>query len=182
MHGVSGCALVRGYLDPLAPRHARCRRCISDMLGYLQPSAPSGLKEPTKWSLTRRLQVGTSGSIVWVPTVPLTPTSRWRSSTSGRRGAMGNYDLTAIFTKEPVVIAGAVRSVLFVAVLMGAVILDEKQIAGIALGLEVLLGLFVRSQSTPKVDPTLTVGTSVNQGSAVVASVVPPPEPTVKVP
>ena len=95
---------------------------------------------------------------------------------------MGNYDLTAIFTKEPVVIAGAVRSVLFVAVLMGVFVIDEKQIAGIALGLEVLLGLFVRSQSTPKADPTLTVGTSVNAGAAVVASVSPPPEPTVKVP
>lgn len=60
---------------------------------------------------------------------------------------MGRYDLGAIFEKEPAVIAGAVKSVLFVAVLFGLSI-GEQQLAGIALGLEVLLTLFVRQNST----------------------------------
>lgn len=61
---------------------------------------------------------------------------------------MGRYDPRAIFEKEPAVIAGAVRAVLFGAVLFGFAI-DEQQLAGIALGLEVVLTLFVRSSSTP---------------------------------
>jgi hypothetical protein len=95
---------------------------------------------------------------------------------------IGNYSLTAVFTKEPVVIAGAIRSVLYVLVLMSVVVLDDKQLAGIALGLEVLLGLFARQGSTSTSQPTLTVGTVVNEGAAVVASVNPPPEPTASVP
>lgn len=91
---------------------------------------------------------------------------------------MGNYSLTAIFTKEPVVIAGGIRSILYVLVLMGLVILDDKQLAGIALGLELLLGLFARQGSTSTTSPNLTVGTAVNDGAAVVASVNPPPPPT----
>ncbi len=74
---------------------------------------------------------------------------------------MGNYSLTAVFTKEPVVIAGAVRSILFVLVLLSVVTLDDKQLAGIALGLELLLGLFARSNSTSTSAPTLTEGTKV---------------------
>lgn len=62
---------------------------------------------------------------------------------------MGNYSLTNIFLKEPVAIAGAIRSVIFVAVLLGAVALDEKQLAGIAIALELALGLFARNVSTP---------------------------------
>jgi len=61
---------------------------------------------------------------------------------------VGNYSLRNIFTKEPVAIAGGLRSVLFVAVLLGAVLLDEKQLAGIALALELVLGLFARQSST----------------------------------
>lgn len=95
---------------------------------------------------------------------------------------MGNYSLTAIFTKEPVVIAGAVRSILWVLVLMGAVVLDEKQLAGIALGLELLLGLFARQTSTSSSQPSLVVGTPVNGGAAVVASIDPPPAPVVTQP
>lgn len=94
---------------------------------------------------------------------------------------IGNYSIGNVFTKEPVVIAGALKSVLWVGVLMGLVLLDEKQLAGIALGLEVVLGLFARAGSTSTSQPTLTVGTSVNAGSAVVASVDPPPEPTATV-
>ena len=74
---------------------------------------------------------------------------------------MGNYSLTAVFTKEPVVIAGAVRSILFVLVLLSVVTLDDKQLAGIALGLELLLGLFARSNTTSTSSPTLPAGTSV---------------------
>jgi len=92
------------------------------------------------------------------------------------------YSLTNIFTKEPIVIAGAIRSVLFVLVLLSVVVLDDKQLAGIALALEFVLGLFARAGSTSTSQPTLTVGTSVNAGAAVVASVNPPPEPVASVP
>lgn len=75
---------------------------------------------------------------------------------------MGLYDLRNIFTKEPVAIAGTVRSILFIAVLLGLAVLDEKQLAGIALGLELLLGLFVRNAVTPTSAPTLPEGTVVS--------------------
>ena len=71
------------------------------------------------------------------------------------------YAIGNIFTREPVVIAGAIRSVLFVAVLFGLAI-DEKQLAGIALAAEVVLGLFARHNSTPTVAPTLALGTQVS--------------------
>lgn len=95
---------------------------------------------------------------------------------------MGNYSLTNLFTKEPVVIAGAIRSVLYVAVLGGVLHLTVEQLAAVALAAEVVLGLFARQGSTSSSQPTLAVGTSVNAGSAVVASVVPPPPPTASVP
>ena len=74
---------------------------------------------------------------------------------------MGNYSLTAIFSKEPVVIAGAIRSILWVLVLLGAILLNAEQLAGIALVLELVLGLFVRSTSTSSSSPTLAEGTTV---------------------
>ena len=74
---------------------------------------------------------------------------------------MGNYSIKAIFDKEPVAIAGAVRVLLMTAVLFGLAI-DEKQLAGIALALEIVLTLFVRSQVTPVESPTLPVNTTVN--------------------
>lgn len=74
---------------------------------------------------------------------------------------MGNYSLANIFSKEPVVIAGAVRSVLWVLVLLSIVVLDEKQLAGIGLALEVVLGLFARQASTSTAEPKLPVGTPV---------------------
>ena len=64
---------------------------------------------------------------------------------------MGRYSPKAIFDKEPAVIAGSIRSILMVAVLLSLVALDEKQLAGIALGLELVLTLFVRQSSTPNV-------------------------------
>ena len=74
---------------------------------------------------------------------------------------MGNYSLTAIFQKEPAVIAGALKSVLWVGVLVGVVTFDDKTLAGIGLVLELVLGLFVRSQSTSSSQPTLNKGTEV---------------------
>jgi hypothetical protein len=74
---------------------------------------------------------------------------------------MGNYSLTNLFTKEPAVIAGAIRTVLMALVLLSLVAMDEKQLAGIALALEVVLTLFVRSQSTSTAEPKLPEGTPV---------------------
>jgi hypothetical protein len=64
---------------------------------------------------------------------------------------MGKYDPRAIFEKEPAVIAGAIRTVLYGAVILGYVALTVEQLAGIAIGLELVLGLFVRQSSTPNV-------------------------------
>jgi hypothetical protein len=58
------------------------------------------------------------------------------------------YDFRAILDKEPVAIAGALRSILFIGVLAGLFVMDEKLLAAIALGAEVGLGLFVRRVST----------------------------------
>jgi hypothetical protein len=58
------------------------------------------------------------------------------------------YAVSEILNKEPVAIAAALKTVLFVAVLFGLAI-NEQQLAGIAIALEVVLGLFVRSKVTP---------------------------------
>lgn len=64
---------------------------------------------------------------------------------------MGRYSPLAFFEKEPAVIAGAIRTILYGAVLLGYVTLTVEQLATIAVGLEVVLGLFVRQSSTPNV-------------------------------
>lgn len=64
---------------------------------------------------------------------------------------MGRYDPRAIFEKEPAAVAGALRTLLYGAVILGYVTLTVEQLAQIAIGLEVLLGLFVRQSSTPNV-------------------------------
>jgi len=64
---------------------------------------------------------------------------------------MGIYDPRAIFQKEPAVIAGAIRTVLYSAVIMGYLHLTVEQLAGVAVALEVVLGIFVRQSSTPNV-------------------------------
>lgn len=74
---------------------------------------------------------------------------------------MGNYSLTAIFTKEPAAIAGAIRAVLWLLVLLGVVDLVDDQLAALALALEVVLTLFVRQTSTSTASPTLPEGTPV---------------------
>lgn len=72
------------------------------------------------------------------------------------------YSLGNLLQREPVVIAGAIRSVLWLAVLLGLVNgLDEQALAGIALTAEIVLGLFARSQSTPTAAPRLDAGTEV---------------------
>ena len=87
---------------------------------------------------------------------------------------MGNYSLRNIFTKEPVVIAGTVRSILYVIVLLGAIALDEKQLAGIALGLELALGLLSRGASTSTAEPKLQEGTPVLNPAAPAGDTPPP--------
>lgn len=65
---------------------------------------------------------------------------------------MGRYSPLEIFNREPAVIAGAIRTVLYGAVIFGYLPdLTIEQLAQIAIGLEVLLGLFVRQSSTPNV-------------------------------
>ncbi len=90
------------------------------------------------------------------------------------------YDLRNVLSKEPIVIAGAIRSVLFVLVLMSLVVLDEKQLAGIAIALELVLGLFARQASTPVSSPTLAAGTEVKvENSSDTVTIQPsPPGPT----
>lgn len=75
---------------------------------------------------------------------------------------MGRYDPKAIFDKEPAVIAGAVRSVLWVGVLLGLITIGEQALAGVALVLELVLTLFVRQQSTSVASPSLQLGTLVS--------------------
>lgn len=74
---------------------------------------------------------------------------------------MGRYSLRALFDKEPAVIAGVVRSVLFALVLAGLLVIDEKVLAASALALELVLTLFVRGSTTPTASPTLAAGTTV---------------------
>lgn len=65
---------------------------------------------------------------------------------------MGRYSLLAVFEKEPAVIAGTIKSLLMVGVLVGLLEMDEYALAGIALALELVLTLFVRGASTPNVN------------------------------
>jgi hypothetical protein len=72
------------------------------------------------------------------------------------------YSLGNLLQREPVAIAGAIRSVLWLAVLLGWVNgLDEQALAGIALTAEVVLGLFARNASTSTHAPKLEAGTEV---------------------
>jgi hypothetical protein len=91
------------------------------------------------------------------------------------------YSLGHALQKEPVVLAGAIRSLLWLAVLLGWVQgLDEAALAGIALVAEIVLGLFARQASTPMVAPRLPAGTSVAvEGTNDTVEIQPtPPGPT----
>lgn len=59
------------------------------------------------------------------------------------------YNLKAIFDKQPVAIATALRYLLLAAVLLGLLTLDEKQLAGILIAVEAVLGLFVWNAVKP---------------------------------
>lgn len=50
---------------------------------------------------------------------------------------------------EPVAIAAAFRSVLWALVLIGAIALDQAQLAAIAIAVEAVLALLVRRSVTP---------------------------------
>lgn len=53
-------------------------------------------------------------------------------------------NLKNIFEAEPTAIAEAVRQVLFVAALLGLIVLDEKALAAIAIAVSGVLSLLVR--------------------------------------
>lgn len=77
---------------------------------------------------------------------------------------MGNYDWREIFNREPVAIAGAIRTLLWVTVLVGILTdppFSTAVLAGIALAIEVVLNLFVRAKVTPTAAPKLDPGTVV---------------------
>jgi hypothetical protein len=71
------------------------------------------------------------------------------------------YSLSAILSKEPIVIAGALRSILYILVLAGIIAMDTELLAAVALAAEVVLGLFARQASTPVAAPELPAGTEV---------------------
>lgn len=96
---------------------------------------------------------------------------------------MGNYSLGNFLQREPVAIAGALRSILWLAVLLGWVALDEAALAGIALTAEVVLGLFARNATTPTAAPTLPRGTEVAvEGSNDTVEIQPSPPGPVGIP
>lgn len=77
---------------------------------------------------------------------------------------MSRYSLSAILEKEPVAIATAIRTLIWIGVLAGFLTdppWDERLLAGLALVVELALGLFVRSAVTPIKAPTLQPGTEV---------------------
>jgi hypothetical protein len=71
------------------------------------------------------------------------------------------YDFRALLDKEPAVLAEAVRAVLLILVVLGAIQMDEQQMAAILLGVSAILTLFVRQASTPTASPTLAAGAEV---------------------
>lgn len=90
------------------------------------------------------------------------------------------YSLGALFQKQPAAIAGALRAVLYVLVLAKVITLDVEVMAAGALALEVVLSLFVFSQSTPIAAPTLPEGTEVavkgSEDKVIIAATPPGPE------
>ena len=80
------------------------------------------------------------------------------------------YSPRAIFTQQPVAIAGALRSVLFVLILAGLVVMDEKLLSAIALSAEVLLNLFVWNAVKPvasaRVDEAQAYADGVKEGES----------------
>jgi hypothetical protein len=75
------------------------------------------------------------------------------------------YNLKNILDKEPVAIAGALRSLLYIAVLGGLLHMDAGLLAAIALGAEITLGLFVRNASTPNATSEQNVAEAFQAGA-----------------
>lgn len=63
--------------------------------------------------------------------------------------------------KQPVAVTAAVRAVLYSLILLGVIQIDEQQLAGIAIALEAVLGLFVWNAVTTKEAPRLETGAEV---------------------
>lgn len=74
------------------------------------------------------------------------------------------YDLREFFNREPVAIATAIRTLLWLGVIIGILSdppFSSATLASIAVAIEVVLGLFVRSKVTPTAAPQLKPGTNV---------------------
>lgn len=88
--------------------------------------------------------------------------------------------LIELIKRNPQRLMLVVRSGLALAVGFGLG-LSGEQVALIVVFVEAVLLLPSEAPITPMAAPSLPVGTSVNDGSAVVASVVPPQEPTASI-
>lgn len=82
------------------------------------------------------------------------------------------YSLNALLQKQPVVIAGALRSILYVLILAGILHVSSDLLAAIALAAEIVLGLFAYSQVTPTAAPVLEKGTEVKVAGSEETSIV----------
>lgn len=82
------------------------------------------------------------------------------------------YSPKALFQKQPVVIAGALRSILYVLILGGVLHISADLLAAIALSAEIVLGLFSFQSSTPTAAPTLERGTEVKVAGSEETSIV----------
>lgn len=76
------------------------------------------------------------------------------------------YSLRNILDKQPVAIASALRSILFVGVLASLIVMDEKLLSAIALTSEIVLSLFVNAASLPKVEAVINEAQAYAQGES----------------
>lgn len=76
------------------------------------------------------------------------------------------YSPRAILGKQPVAIAAAARSVLYVLVLAGVLHWDAMLLAGVALAAEGVLGLFAWSTSVPVSSAQAAAADAYDQGAA----------------
>lgn len=59
------------------------------------------------------------------------------------------YSLRALLQNQPVVVAGVVKTVLAMFIILGAITLSGEAVAAIALCIEAVLGLFVWKNVSP---------------------------------
>lgn len=76
------------------------------------------------------------------------------------------YSIRAVLAKQPVVIAGAIRGVIYALVLFGVFDVAAEQLAGGALALEGVLGLFAWASVTPNVTASETAASAYAVGRA----------------